>query len=145
VDDPPRLSVNALDEAESLCQRNWETDPIGWGHLRASILTALGASLATTRNHERVLTVTDRLVLLQRRLTAPSRAALDPALANALRLFAMARIHADSELEAALPAVTEASAIYHRLAQSSPEAFGATSKQVDELLAVARQRLGHSV
>jgi hypothetical protein len=105
-------------------------------------LASLAAVLGELGHYEQAMDVTNHVVLLRRASSRPGSRAVDPELARALRQFAQVRARAGVELDAALPAATEAVTLYEQLVRASPQTFVGALYAAYEILAEVLDGLG---
>ncbi|MEV0962453.1 tetratricopeptide repeat protein [Streptomyces sp. NPDC049910] len=126
--------VNALEtttEAVALSRRLAQLDPV---HERLLLwaLTNHLLRLAEAGEHAEALRTAAETTALGLRLTDARPAAYEPQLALARYASAKARLLADAEPEQARHDITEALAVYHRLAQQEPGLVAATLEDAEK-------------
>ena len=132
----------AFREAADICQRRWNADADMIGDMYADVLEAHAAVLSEIGHFKEAMPVTSALVA-QCRLSAKAAPATRTAgLAKALRRFAWVRAPLSIELDESLVAVTEALAIFQRLAESSPTTGDEEMKVTNGVLAAVLEKLG---
>jgi tetratricopeptide (TPR) repeat protein len=115
-------AASAFREAARICEWYWQDDQ-RLTAFYAAVLTSLAAVLGELGHYQQAMDITHHVVLLRRASTEPGSVAVDPELAKGLRQFAQVRARAGLELDAALPAATEAVTIYEQLVRASPQNF----------------------
>lgn len=125
-------AVEHLGEAEQIVEV-YRDDP-ALTSFHASIMTSLAGSLTALGLTDRARELIDEVVPLRRSTSGGQLNAVDPELAAALRIYAHTRVASGDELNKALPAATEAVAIYQALADAYPS-YLANLKDAYEVLA----------
>ena len=115
-------AVRVLQEAARICAWYWQDDK-RLNAFYAAVLASLAAALGELGHYQQAMEITNHVVLLRRASSLPGSPEIDPELARALRQFAEVRARAGVELDAALPAVTEAVTLYEQLVRVSPQTF----------------------
>ena len=112
-------AVDHLGEAFGIVEPFWSDDP-SLTPFASGILGSLANSLTELGLHDRAIELTEQVLPLRRAAAEGGTQAMNPELAKALRTYAQARSNAGRELPRALPAATEAVAIYQALADTNP-------------------------
>lgn len=115
-------AARAFQEAARICEWYWQDDK-RLTAFYAAVLASLAAVLTELGRYEQAMDITNHVVLLRRASSRPGSQAVDSDLAKVLRQFADVRARAGVELDAALPAATEAVTIYEQLVRASPQSF----------------------
>lgn len=134
-------AARAFHEAARICEWYWQDDK-RLTALYAAVLASLAAVLAELGRYEQAMAIANYVVLLRRASTQPGAPAVDPELAQALRQFAEVRAMAGLELDAALPAATEAVTIYEQLIRASPQSYVGGLYAAYQVLAAVFDGLG---
>jgi tetratricopeptide (TPR) repeat protein len=134
-------AVRVLREAARICEWYWQDDK-GLNAFYAAVLASLAAGLDELRQYQQAMEITNHVVLLRRASSPPGSPDIDPDLAQALRQFAEVRARAGVELDAALPAATEAVTLYEQLVRAAPQTYVGGLYAGYETLAHVLDRLG---
>ena len=139
----PSYSTDLLRPAADLARRLTDALPADAApEQRANRLDALGIRLSNLGQREAALAPTEEAVTIRRQLAEANPVAYLPDLARGLWGFAWVRATVGLELPEALTAVKEAIAIYQRLTEETPEAFGGSLLSVHYALADILDGLG---
>ena len=118
-----RGALAPTEEAVTIRRRLAEAEPAAYLPDLAGALTNLGIRLSEVGDTRGALAPTEEAVTIRRRLAEAEPAAYLPALAMGLWAFGWVRAAGGQELDAALCAAEEATAIYESLAHDLPQAF----------------------
>jgi tetratricopeptide (TPR) repeat protein len=113
-------AARASQEAARICEWYWQDDK-RLSAFYAAVLASLAGVLGELGRYQQAMEITNHVVLLRRASSPPGSRDVDPELARALRQYAEVRARTGVELDAALPAATEAVTLYEQLVRASPQ------------------------